>query len=213
VRGQRSHLPGRQARARRRRGRPLLVPSGRLWQVSADGRMCLQSARWTASSRRLSSATCRRSSATLRRSSTSSVARPRSAEPSWKTRSSRSVSRRVGVGPGRHSRRCSAVGPSVFLGGRRPAAPAAGAGCMASATSKWSSFLNQPIEVAELRPRLAETIGRRRDYPQLLVRFGYGSSLRLERRSGWSLVARSKSDLAGGSELGRDVSIGCSSSR
>jgi hypothetical protein len=57
---------------------------------------------------------------------------------------------------------------------------------MASATSKWSSFLNQPIEVAELRPTLAETIGGPGDHPQLLVRFGYRPSVSR------SLVARSK---------------------
>jgi hypothetical protein len=46
----------------------------------------------------------------------------------------------------------------------------------------WSSFLNQPIEVAELRPRLAETIGRQSDHPQLMVRFGYGPSIKPEPR-------------------------------
>ena len=76
------HLHDRAAALPKRLYATATVRSGRLWQVSADGRMCLKSARWTASSRRLSSATCRRSSATLRRSSTSSVARPRSAEPS-----------------------------------------------------------------------------------------------------------------------------------
>ena len=37
-----------------------------------------------------------------------------------------------------------------------------------------SSFLNQPVEVDELRPRLAEAIGRAGDHPQLVMRFGYG---------------------------------------
>ena len=37
-----------------------------------------------------------------------------------------------------------------------------------------SSFLNQPVEVDELRPRLAEAIGRSGDHPQLVLRFGYG---------------------------------------
>src|SRR5262245_43914687 len=36
-----------------------------------------------------------------------------------------------------------------------------------------ASYLNQPIEVAELRPRLAGTIGRPTAFPQLLVRLGY----------------------------------------
>jgi len=46
----------------------------------------------------------------------------------------------------------------------------------------WSSFLNQPIEVAELRTRLAEAIGRHSDHPQLVVRFGYGPSIKPEPR-------------------------------
>jgi nitroreductase len=37
----------------------------------------------------------------------------------------------------------------------------------------WASFLNQPIEVDDLRPRLAEVLGRA-GYPQLLLRLGYG---------------------------------------
>jgi nitroreductase len=37
-----------------------------------------------------------------------------------------------------------------------------------------SSFLNQPVEVDELRPRLADAIGRGDSQPQLVMRFGYG---------------------------------------
>jgi hypothetical protein len=37
-----------------------------------------------------------------------------------------------------------------------------------------SSFLNQPVEVEALRPRLADAIGRSGSYPQLVMRFGYG---------------------------------------
>lgn len=36
-----------------------------------------------------------------------------------------------------------------------------------------ASYLNQPIEVEELRPRLMETLGRK-GHPQLLLRLGYG---------------------------------------
>ncbi len=43
----------------------------------------------------------------------------------------------------------------------------------AQAESLSASFLNQPIEVAELRPRLAELIGRG-GFPQVLLRLGYG---------------------------------------
>ena len=42
----------------------------------------------------------------------------------------------------------------------------------ARAAGVWASFLNQPIEVSELRPRLSETIGRT-GFPQLLLRLGY----------------------------------------
>jgi hypothetical protein len=52
----------------------------------------------------------------------------------------------------------------------------------ARAADVWSSFLNQPVEVPDLRPRLAETIGRPEGCPQLVVRFGYGSSVRPEPR-------------------------------
>jgi hypothetical protein len=37
-----------------------------------------------------------------------------------------------------------------------------------------ASFLNQPVEVDDLRPRLADAIGRAGDHPQLVMRFGYG---------------------------------------
>jgi hypothetical protein len=50
------------------------------------------------------------------------------------------------------------------------------------AAGVWSSFLNQPIEVDELRPRLAEMVGERGEYPQLLVRFGQGPSVKPEPR-------------------------------
>ena len=37
-----------------------------------------------------------------------------------------------------------------------------------------ASFLNQPVEVEALRPRLAEAIARLRSHPQLVLRFGSG---------------------------------------
>jgi hypothetical protein len=37
-----------------------------------------------------------------------------------------------------------------------------------------ASFLNQPVEVAALRPRLADAIARGDGSPQLVMRFGYG---------------------------------------
>lgn len=47
----------------------------------------------------------------------------------------------------------------------------------ARAEDVWASFLNQPIEVPELRPRLSELSGQK-GFPQLLLRMGYGSSVR-----------------------------------
>jgi hypothetical protein len=40
-----------------------------------------------------------------------------------------------------------------------------------------ASYLNQPIEVPELRPRLRDTIGAS-GLPQLLLRMGYGPEVR-----------------------------------
>lgn len=40
-----------------------------------------------------------------------------------------------------------------------------------------SSFLNQPVEVETIRPRLARALGRR-GHPQLVLRFGYGPPVR-----------------------------------
>ena len=37
----------------------------------------------------------------------------------------------------------------------------------------WASFMNQPIEVSELRPKLLDVMGRK-GFPQLLLRMGYG---------------------------------------
>jgi len=46
----------------------------------------------------------------------------------------------------------------------------------ARAEDVWASFLNQPIEVPELRPRLREL--SEEGFPQLLLRMGYGSGVR-----------------------------------
>jgi len=52
------------------------------------------------------------------------------------------------------------------------------AGMLLTATSLGvaASFLNQPVEVEWLRPRLAEVIGHT-GHPQLLLRFGYGDDV------------------------------------
>ena len=47
----------------------------------------------------------------------------------------------------------------------------------ACANGLTSSFLNQPVEVDDLRPQLARTIGRSGDQPQLIMRFGCGPEI------------------------------------
>jgi hypothetical protein len=38
----------------------------------------------------------------------------------------------------------------------------------------WASYLNQPIEVASLRPQVASAVGHDGEHPQLLLRMGFG---------------------------------------
>lgn len=38
----------------------------------------------------------------------------------------------------------------------------------------WSSFLNQPIEVPELRPKVQELVKEEKGFPKILLRMGYG---------------------------------------
>lgn len=45
----------------------------------------------------------------------------------------------------------------------------------------WGAFLNQPVEMPEVRPRLAGALGRN-GFPQLVLRMGYGPEPRLEPR-------------------------------
>src|SRR5215208_4504425 len=47
----------------------------------------------------------------------------------------------------------------------------------ARAEGVWGSFLNQPIEVSELRPRVRERVGEA-GFLQLLLRMGYGQEVR-----------------------------------
>jgi len=46
----------------------------------------------------------------------------------------------------------------------------------------WTSFPTQPIEVAELRPGVAESIARHGEHSQLLVRLGDGPPVQSEPR-------------------------------
>jgi hypothetical protein len=61
----------------------------------------------------------------------------------------------------------------------------------ARADNIWVSFMNQPIEVPELRPKLCEALGRSAGYPQLLMRLGYGKDVKpTPRRDLGELIVR-----------------------
>ncbi len=47
----------------------------------------------------------------------------------------------------------------------------------ARAEDIWASFLNQPIEIPELRPKLRDLLGKK-GYPQLLLRMGYAKDVK-----------------------------------
>lgn len=59
----------------------------------------------------------------------------------------------------------------------------------ATAAGVAASFLNQPVEVAELRGRLREAIGKS-GYPQLVLRMGYGAEVEGTPRRGMREVLR-----------------------
>jgi hypothetical protein len=42
----------------------------------------------------------------------------------------------------------------------------------------WSSFLNQPIEVLKLRPKVQELVEEEKGFPQILLRMGYGNEIK-----------------------------------
>jgi hypothetical protein len=48
----------------------------------------------------------------------------------------------------------------------------------ARAEDVWTSFLNQPIEVEELRPKLRDLLDRPTGFPQILMRMGYGQEIK-----------------------------------
>lgn len=48
----------------------------------------------------------------------------------------------------------------------------------AQAENVWSSFLNQPIEVPELRPKVRELVKEEKGFPQILLRMGYGKDVK-----------------------------------
>lgn len=48
----------------------------------------------------------------------------------------------------------------------------------AQTVNVWSSFLNQPIEVPELRPKVQELMKEEKGYPQIILRMGYGEDVK-----------------------------------
>jgi Nitroreductase family len=48
----------------------------------------------------------------------------------------------------------------------------------ARARGVWTTYMNQPIEVPELRPSVLQTLGRNTGFPQLLVRLGYSKEVK-----------------------------------
>jgi hypothetical protein len=52
-----------------------------------------------------------------------------------------------------------------------------------------ASFLNQPVEVPELRRRLHETLGKS-GVPQLVLRMGYGEAVHATPRRPLGMVSR-----------------------
>ena len=53
----------------------------------------------------------------------------------------------------------------------------------ARADNIWTTFMNQPIEVQDLRPKLLQALGRATGFPQLLMRMGYGKEVKPTPRS------------------------------
>lgn len=48
----------------------------------------------------------------------------------------------------------------------------------ARARDVWTTYMNQPIEVSELRPKVLQALGRNTGFPQLLVRMGYSKDVK-----------------------------------
>ena len=48
----------------------------------------------------------------------------------------------------------------------------------ARARDVWTTYMNQPIEVPELRPKVLQALGRNTGFPQLLVRMGYSKDVK-----------------------------------
>lgn len=49
---------------------------------------------------------------------------------------------------------------------------------LARSEELWISFLNQPIEVPELRHKVMDAISKEKGFPQLLLRVGYAKDVK-----------------------------------
>jgi hypothetical protein len=49
---------------------------------------------------------------------------------------------------------------------------------LARSENVWSSFLNQPLEVPELRPKVQEVLKEEKGFPQVMMRLGYGQNVK-----------------------------------
>jgi hypothetical protein len=49
---------------------------------------------------------------------------------------------------------------------------------LAQTENIWSSFLNQPIEVPELRPKVQQLVKEEKGFPQIMLRMGYGKDIK-----------------------------------
>jgi hypothetical protein len=48
----------------------------------------------------------------------------------------------------------------------------------AQSENVWCSFLNQPIEVPELRPKVQELVKQEDGFPQIMLLMGYGKEVK-----------------------------------
>lgn len=92
-----------------------------------------------------------------------------------------------GKGQAAKDRQLAAGSPALVILGTRSDEPAdwLKAGMVlsrmlltAQTVNVWSSFLNQPIEVPELRPKVQELMKEEKGYPQIILRMGYGEDVK-----------------------------------
>jgi nitroreductase len=119
-----------------------------------------------------------------------SIASGNPALPTWLGRSMFDIAFRADAENEKYSRHiASSAGLAIFVGARADPAHwvAVGRACqrfalMATALGLRIAFINQPVEIASLRPDLAAVIGMAGHRPDLVMRFGYGPLMPLSPR-------------------------------